>query len=82
MANKQLERELRLSSNEYFDDLKSGRKPGRPKGAKNIPAIPTIIIKASSGCLTIRPCISSMFLLPILFSTAPTDRNKRDRALP
>ena len=49
-----------------------------PKGARNIPEIPTIMTKASLGSLTIRPCMSSMLRLPVLFSTAPTERNISD----
>ncbi len=49
-----------------------------PNGARNMPKMPTVITNASFGRRTIRPCISSILRLPVLFSTAPTERNISD----
>ena len=51
-----------------------------PKGARNMPAIPMNIMIAIFGMRPISPLISSMSLLPIRCSTAPTQRNRSDFA--
>ena len=49
-----------------------------PNGARNMPAIPIIIMMASFGILTNSPSMSSMSLLPMWCSAVPTQRNIMD----
>ena len=52
-----------------------------PNGARNIPAMPMNIMMAILGIRTISPPISSIFRLPIRFSTVPTQRKRSDLAI-
>ena len=49
-----------------------------PSGARNIAAMPSIMILARRGILENRPSMSSMSLLPIWCSAVPTQRNSMD----
>ena len=49
-----------------------------PNGARNMAAMPTIIMMASLGMRVKSPSMSSMSLLPMWCSAVPTQRNSRD----